>query len=251
MSLKHALPRLAPRLANAAWRLAYPIFRRDEVYLGSEYSGTPENTFETIYVENRWQSEESRSGTGSTLDQTLLLRRALPKLIKARRIGTLLDAPCGDFHWMGRADLAGASYIGGDIVAPLVDALKSKYEAHGRQFIKLDIAADVLPAADLWLCRDVLFHLPNAAVLRVLRNFAQSDVRYLLTTTYPFATQNRNVRAGGFRFINLTKLPFNLPEPAWSVDDFLAPNPPRKLGLWTREEVRAALSTAAKPQRRA
>ncbi len=40
-----------------------------------------------------------------------------------------------------------------------------------------------LPKADLWLCRDVLFHLPNKDVITVLANFANSEIPYLLTTT--------------------------------------------------------------------
>ena len=60
---------------------------------------------------------------------------------------------------------------------------------------------------------DVLFHLPNKDVITVLANFANSEIPYLLTTTYTFPKRNEDVKPGGFRFINLQLPPFLLPPP--------------------------------------
>ena len=244
--LAATIARMSPSLANWAWSKIFPFFRREELWEGDEYRSDREETFTTIFDENRWGSDESVSGDGSTLDQTIILRKVLPDLL--RRVGakTLLDAPCGDFNWMRRMVLPnGVTYVGGEIVQPLVDRLKTTFASDQRDFIKLDIVDDDLPDADIWLCRDVLFHLSNAEIVAVLANFARSDVRFILTTTYPFAEQNRDIRSGGFRFINLMKPPFSLPSPQFQLDDYLAPQPPRKLGLWSREVVAAALSGAA------
>lgn len=234
-----AAARAFPAPTASLWRAVYPYINRATSYPGEEYADRM-SAFSTIYRENRWGSEESRSGAGSTLSYTQPLRAALPDLVRRYGVKTLLDAPCGDFHWMQHVDLP-AAYIGGDLVPDLVDDVRRRHERPGRSFQTLDIVSDPLPAADLWLCRDVLIHLPNADALRVLRRAAEADIGYFLSTTYAFARQNDDIRPGGWRFINLEAAPFNLPPPLEYVQDFVPPEPPRALGLWSREQLRAAV----------
>ena len=154
--------------------------------------------FETIYQENYWGVEESRSGWGSTLEYTGPLRTALEKL--TRKLGTrvMFDAPCGDFNWMRHVRLPeGCRYIGGDIVAPLVAELQVQYAGPTRQFQVIDIVNDELPQADLWLCRDVLFHLPTADIIKALKNFARRRFLTCLPLTYDFQKFNADVKPGG------------------------------------------------------
>jgi len=90
--------------------------------------GTIEDRFTWIYKNNYWQSKESVSGTGSTLKSTENLRKELPKLIRQLSIKTVFDAPCGDFNWMKHLlPTINVSYIGGDIVRPLIDSHNEKY----------------------------------------------------------------------------------------------------------------------------
>lgn len=237
---------IMPGPANRLWSLVYPLFRTPERFSGSEYAEDLENTFTLIHDENRWGSDESVSGAGSTVDQTIMIRRALPVLMRDLKLTSLLDAPCGDFNWMRRVDFSpNIEYTGGDIVKSLIANLQKRYGDSDRRFVTLDIVNDDLPANDIWLCRDVLFHLSNAQILKVLANFVGSDVKFLLTTTYDFADSNVDITSGGFRFINLRKAPFELPRPRLAIDDYLAPEPPRKLGLWSRAEVAQALSKHA------
>src|SRR5215212_9991686 len=65
--------------------------------------------FDQIVAENYWRDPESLSGAGSNLRQTETLRRELPGLLSKLSIRSLLDAPCGDFHWMQHVDLRGIS----------------------------------------------------------------------------------------------------------------------------------------------
>ena len=168
------------------------------------------------------------------------MRKALAKYLKTLNVKVFLDAPCGDFNWMQHVELPeGDLYIGGDIVGRLIEDLQQAHGNPTRSFRKLDIVEGPLPKADLWLCRDVLFHLPNQEVITVLENFANSEIPYLLTTTYNFPKRNEDVRPGGFRFINLQLPPFLLPRPLSRITDFVAPEPPRYLGLWSREQVRS------------
>ena len=103
---------------------------------------------------------ESASGRGSDLDNTETIRAALPALIREWGIRTMIDAPCGDFHWMSRLDLGLERYIGVDIVAELIELNRQKYRIEAvREFRVMDLVRDRLPAADLILCRDCLVHL--------------------------------------------------------------------------------------------
>ena len=71
--------------------------------------------FERIYSTNLWSDPDSRSGVGSTIDSTAVVRAELPLALRQLDARVLLDVPCGDFAWMEQVDLTGIEYIGGDI----------------------------------------------------------------------------------------------------------------------------------------
>ena len=73
----------------------------------------------------------------------------------------------------------------------------------------------------MWLCRDVLFHLPTKDVLKVIENFKKSSIEYLLTTNFYFQSKNLDIKPGGFRFLNLHLKPYNLPKPLANITDFV------------------------------
>jgi hypothetical protein len=231
-----------PRVFNPIWEKVYPLVRQGNGEIVSDFSDN-DAAFSKIYADNIWGNTESLSGWGSTLSYTAVMRQHLERLLSQMDVRIFLDAPCGDLNWMQHVRLpAGVAYVGGDIVADLIVALKERYAADpSRSFIELDIVKGIIPPADLWLCRDVLFHLTIGDAIAALGNFARSDVPFILTTTYDFVKTNIDIRPGGFRYLNLMLPPFNLPRPRTRIPDFLAPAPPRYLALWSREEVAAAL----------
>ena len=195
-----------------------------------------ESVFTWIYRKNRWASPESISGYGSELRETRVVRQALPLLVAAHGVRTVLDIPCGDCNWIKEIDFGGRDYIGADIVADLVERNQVAFGARNRRFVHLDVVRDPLPRADLVLCRDCLIHLPNAAVLQALRNIRRSGPRFLLTTTYSARPTNPDIVTGEWRPINLQAPPFALPAPLqliseeWDwADGFHAD---KCLGLW-------------------
>jgi hypothetical protein len=204
-----------------------------------------ESLFENIMALNRWSGEESRSGPGSTLSYTCNLRSQLEVFFDKFGIKALFDAPCGDFHWMKEVLFpAGFSYVGGDVVGSLVAQNIENYAAEGRAFVTFDIAADRFPEADVWFCRDCLFHLPEALVFRALRNFCDSKIALLMMTNHINATGFRNVdiEAGEFRLIDFYSEPFCLPRDVlFRIADYVHPFPQREMCLWTREQIAAAL----------
>lgn len=173
--------------------------------------------FERIYSTNLWSDPESRSGVGSTLDSTAVLRAELPKLLRLLDARVLLDVPCGDFLWMKRVDLSGIGYIGGDIVPSIIEENQRLHTTESRSFMHLDLTRDKLPDADVLLCRDCLVHLSYANIRAVFANIARSNIRYVLMTSFPGRGGNYDVADGDWRALDFQAPPFSLPEPRLTI----------------------------------
>jgi hypothetical protein len=165
--------------------------------------------FKKIHQENHWGDGESVSGQGSNSEQTATISVEIPKLLAELGIQTLLDAPCGDFGWISRIDLPIKNYIGADIVPEVIAkhneqsaALANETKQTHYQFLVLDITKDQLPEADLMLCRDCLVHLSFADIHRFLENLKKSNIKYLLTTSFPDRSENQDIATGDWRTLN-------------------------------------------------
>lgn len=231
--LKNLKQKLSPRRRK--------IFKHDKA----------EDRFTAIYENNYWRSDESISGSGSTLDYTVNLRENLPALFEKHNIKQVLDAPCGDYNWMNVVvEETGIDYIGGDIVAPLIADNQQKYGRDGVRFMHLDITAGPLPKSDMMIVRDCLFHLSYADILKFLQLFAASDIGLLLTSSHvnnannPF--ENQDITSGNFRDIDLFAAPFGF---STQVSDKIADDPydppKRHMHLFTKEQVAKAAQTLA------
>ena len=245
--MKQALKKLLfqyPALTNAVYRAMYAFRDGSLLNKGRVAAAAPEEVFSGYFEHNAWEDAESVSGPGSNLAATAMIRASLPKLLRKLGVRTLLDAPCGDLHWM-REVVAGAEldYIGGDIVPALIAKLDAEFDDPKYRFQVLDIVTDALPEADLWLCRDCFIHFPQDMVCQALRNFYRSGIPYILTTQFDFPRANAEIEVGDFRAINLRMAPFNLPAPREELFDFFYLHPPRKLSLWHRDQIPEALRT--------
>ena len=214
--MRHSASRIPPslRLKRAVHSSVLLGLR---MILGDSYR---KRVFAKIWSENRWGDPESRSGTGSNLRETEHLRQGLSELIESLRVGTILDVPCGDFHWMREVPLpAGTVYIGGDIVEQLIERNRSQYGSETRQFRSIDLMRDPLPVADLILCRDGLVHFSFSDIFATLLNFKLSGTEYLLTTHFSGDRTNHDIRTGQWRPLNLTRAPFHFPPPLMIIDE--------------------------------
>lgn len=174
---------------------------------------------------------ETACGAGSTLAATAYLRTVLPDILARHHVRTLLDAPCGDFNWMARADLSGVTYVGADLSAEnLATATQRSADQRGVSFIRADLCVDDLPKCDAILSRDFFQHLPNAMALQALANFKRTGARLLLATTFYNATNSDIAEPGGFRPLNLCAAPFSLGEPIETHPD--PPGSERVIGIW-------------------
>lgn len=236
--------RLTPLLLRLG--LYYPL--RRSVLAWRQRGATPAQVFAAIYRENRWQGSESRSGEGSSWRQTERLAHALPDVLRRLEVKSLLDVPCGDFHWMSRVDLTGIHYIGGDIVPEVIAANSAAHHAPGRDFRVLDLTVGPLPAADMVFCRDCLVHLPFALIRCALDQVRASGARYLMATTFPDTQVNHDITVGDFRPINLQRAPFHFPPPLELVVEGCTEaggrHADKAMGVWRVADLPDAAGTA-------
>lgn len=188
--------------------------------------------------ENLEKKLESVSGVGSTLRYTENLRKELPVLLDKFSIKSIFDAPCGDMNWM-RVFLRDYDirYIGGELVNDIV--IKNQiYKNKKTKIIKFDITQDAFPTADLWLCRDCWFHLPDDHIFSSIDNFLKSDIKYILTTTHTnTGFENTNLSDIGFKLIDLFSKPYNFPEPLYKIEDYYGKKFPRNMVLFSRDQL--------------
>ncbi|MBT8485625.1 MAG: class I SAM-dependent methyltransferase [Phycisphaerales bacterium] len=210
------------------------------------HESTPaEETFRGILDANVWRSDESRSGTGSSLTQTRHVRGQLPALLRRWSIRTMLDIPCGDCHWISHVDLDLTGYVGADVLPELVERNRRKLgEGPQRRFVRLDLTRDELPAADLILCRDCLVHFSYADIHAALTRITASGARYLLSTVFTGSTYNKDIETGDWRQLNLLLPPFALPPPLELINEGCTEGDgkyaDKSLALWRIADLRAA-----------
>jgi len=198
--------------------------------------------FERMCADHAAQGHESVSGPGSSLQQTKEIRRQLPLLLQHLEARVLLDAGCGDFHWLAEIRLGVESYIGIDVLEDLIRRNNERHATPGRAFLIRNLLVDQLPKADVVLCRDCLGHLAFGDIVRALRGFVASGSRYLLTTTFPGRPRNTDISTGGWRPLNLQAAPFAFPPPLHIINEKCSQSAgafsDKSLGLWRLSDLR-------------
>jgi hypothetical protein len=205
-------------------------------------SQSTEDVFSAIHKNNSWKGDQSVSGKGSDLRQTRNVIRELPKILRDLEVRSILDVPCGDFHWMSTVQLDDIRYIGADIVPAIIQANEEAHQKEARMFMVKNLITDELPAVDLIFCRDCLVHLSFQDIRRALQNICRSDARYLMTTTFTGREANDDIATGQWRTINLELSPFSFPPPVLILEEgceeYDGEFSDKSLGLWTLESLR-------------
>ena len=127
-------------------------------------------------------------------------------------------------------------YTGADIVDSLVADLTLSNSNDNVRFIIRDIIRDRPIDADLWICRDVLFHFPLNEISIVINKFKESRCKYFMTNHFSEISENTDIKFGEFRLINLCKEPFFLEEPIELLADD-AYGPGHHIGVWVNRLV--------------
>ena len=184
---------------------------------------TPEQVFSEIYRRGTWGKEAGQpffSGTGSSTQSiTEPYVVAMTKYLESVPGGArVVDLGCGDFS-IGRQLLPHCkSYVGVDVVPDLIRHLNADVKDARARFMQADIIDGALPDGDICLIRQVLQHLSNAQIRKVLAKLDKYDTVFI-TEHYPsddvLVVPNKDkVHGGGIRLfedsaVYLDKEPFN------------------------------------------
>ncbi|RSL18000.1 glycosyl transferase family 2 [Edaphobacter aggregans] len=200
-----------------------------------------EDIFKRMMTQFSLAGYESLSGPGSSLLATSEIRQRLPLLIQDLEVKSVVDAGCGDLHWMKRVKLAVQEYVGVDVIPSVVDSNQKNSCSPNSRFITVDLTRQPTPKADLIICRDCLVLLSYEDIASVLRNFAKSGSQYLLTTTFANHAPNSELGTGRWRPLNLRRPPFNFPEPLRIINEKCTEGggnfSDKSLALWRMEDV--------------
>lgn len=155
-------------------------------------------TDEALLQRNRrgWHgglSDGTPCGGGSTIANTVNVRREIPRILEKYDLKTMCDAGAGDVHWAGGLfwNSKLLEYTAFDLVP-----------RHNR-VIQRDISKVALPLCDVVLCRHVLIHMDPARVRDTINLFRRS-ARYLFASQYETDTVFRP--ASQFNRTNLRPL---------------------------------------------
>ncbi|AUP78789.1 class I SAM-dependent methyltransferase [Flavivirga eckloniae] len=127
------------------------------------------------------------------------------------------DLGCGDFNVGRKLVNYAKTYVAVDIVEDLIAHNKEKFKEDNLEFHCLDIAVDDLPSGDCALLRQVLQHLSNTEVQRIVSKL--TDFKYVVLTEHvpegDFVPNKDIISGQGIRIkkqsgLNLLAPPFNL-----------------------------------------
>jgi hypothetical protein len=219
-----ALPRPIKYLVKLV--LPTPIIRwRRSRLLSSLANKSNSEIFTSTYMNYRWGRNRGDfalySGDGSHKAEIVdgyiskvseFLRKFNGKII-------IVDIGCGDFNIGSKiCDLA-SKYIACDVVPAVINSNKQKYRYANVKFQVLDATNETLPGGDIIILRQVLQHLSNIDIEKVLRSI-EHKFKYLIFTDHQPLNPNwkpnidkqtgSNIRNEFNSGLDLTAEPFNL-----------------------------------------
>jgi SAM-dependent methyltransferase len=175
---------------------------------------------EQVYEMNLWGGNKSDfySGAGSHLPEIVnpYIAVLTSFLSSFKSSLSVCDLGCGDFNVGKELVKHTKKYVAVDIVENLIRHNKEKFKEDNLEFHCLDIATDDLPSGDCALLRQVLQHLSNAEIQRILNKL--TDFKYVILTEHipdgDFTPNKEIVSGQGNRMkkqsgVNLLAPPFN------------------------------------------
>lgn len=179
--------------------------------------------FVSIYATHEWKGK-SLSGPGSDEERTEEFRSFLSSFLRSHQIGSVTDCGCGDWSYARLMDWTGIQYTGVDVVPDVITRNREQYSRPNISFECVDADATKLPPADLFLCKEVLQHLPSQRVHEILSIAANYKFGIIVNDIahdrrrgwrhfwrwMPESPVNVDISPGGYRLLSLRDSPFNL-----------------------------------------
>ena len=149
--------------------VATALYGRGLVYAG--LLSRREFTYRNVYTRHLWGSVDDEpffSGPGSLPEHLTPYLEYVGEFIRAAEIRSVIDLGCGDFRASRALDLGDATYLGVDIVGPLIRFNQANYASERIRFERRDLLTDDLPEADLCIVKHVMQHWSNSDILSFL-----------------------------------------------------------------------------------
>jgi SAM-dependent methyltransferase len=209
--MKQIIKKSIPRYV---WKLLSSIYLHIDANRNT--NRTAKEVFTKIYL------KDMSSGLGSSTKHiTLPYVKMVTNFMQSfDKKPSVVDLGCGDFqvgkHFIDYC----AEYIGVDVVSDLIEQHKTANYGDHVKFICSDITEDKLPEGDICLLRQVLQHLSNEQIAKILPKLDHYRVTFI-TEHYP--TDNSkivpnkdiihgvHIRVYKNSAVYLDKPPFNLP----------------------------------------
>jgi hypothetical protein len=221
MTIKSLVRKVIPARFQA--KIGNALMKRRERYLSS--LSLPD-AFNEVYRQGMWRQGHSPSGKGSEgvlADRYIAL---VEEYADRHQLRTVVDGGCGDFSVGSRLAPLFGRYTALDVSSRIIDINRKRYAdlVGGHVSFEVgDMTATTFPAADLVLVRQVLQHLTNAQIEKILANLAASRWRRVLisesvhdpennqTPNLDLPTHTVRTRTSLGSGVFLDKPPFNLP----------------------------------------
>ena len=145
---------------------------------------SPERIFTEIYRGNRWGGRRGEicSGGGSSDERVVgEYLRVLSENAGSHGFATMqfVDLGCGDMNVGRRLIPLCRSYVGADVVKYVVENNRATIDQPNAEFVHCDIVSDQLPDGDVCFLRQVLQHLSNDQIRRILPKLAKYRFVYI------------------------------------------------------------------------
>jgi SAM-dependent methyltransferase len=177
---------------------------------------TAQEVFTEIYANKVWGKNSDGLGTsgfGSTEKNTRIYRQFLQDFLKAYDIHSVVDVGCGDWEFTRLMNWDGINYLGFDVVEQVIKRNCQLYQNDHIHFVHGNAVELDLPQADLLICKDVLQHIPNRDIKKLIAQFDKFKYCLITNEVDPITRQGSNEDTKPMaqaRTIDLTAAPFNL-----------------------------------------
>lgn len=182
----------------------------------------PAEVFSRVYRDKHWGRRWGRkffSGPGSHDPKVIgpYIQSVQDFLREFPRPPNVVDLGCGDFHLGSQLRSRCAEYVACDVVPELITHNAAAFARMQVKFVCLNIIDDPLPSGEVVFLRQVLQHLSNAQIAKVLpklRQYRSVVITEHLPTAETFIANLDHSFGSGIRVtrnsgVVLTAAPFN------------------------------------------
>ncbi|WP_179344230.1 class I SAM-dependent methyltransferase [Winogradskyella ursingii] len=174
-----------------------------------------------IYEQHLWGGNDSDFYSGEGSHDSAIIKpyvEAVRDFLKSNNKKLrVCDLGCGDFN-VGKELVPYAQlYFAVDIVEDLIERNRNLFKENNLEFFNLDISKDDIPMADCLILRQVLQHLSNAEIQKIVNKL--HNYKYVILTEHlplgDFIPNKDKITSQGIRLkqgsgVDLLAEPFNL-----------------------------------------